>query len=134
MRFDHEKLDVYRLSIEFIAWLGELLVKLETRFHSTRDQLDRAGQSIALNIAEGNGKRIGKERLRFFEIARGSATECAAALDVLVARKAVVVTDIEPGKKYLFRIVSMLIKLAPPDSITSTSTKYEYESRTARSD
>jgi len=44
----------------------------------------RASQSIALTIAEGNGKTAKADRRRYFEIARGSALECAAIQDVLV--------------------------------------------------
>jgi hypothetical protein len=36
-----------------------------------------------LNIAEGNGKATDGDRRRFFEIARGSALECGAGLDVV---------------------------------------------------
>jgi hypothetical protein len=53
--FDHEILEVYRGAIALIAWLSELLETLE-RLGDVRDQLDRASTSIALNIAEGNGK------------------------------------------------------------------------------
>jgi four helix bundle protein len=84
--FDHEKLDVYRNSIAFCAWVGDFL-PLITQKTSAKDQLDRASTSIPLNIAEGNGKFSVKDRARFLKMARGSALECAAALDVLVARK-----------------------------------------------
>ncbi|HCS89697.1 MAG TPA: hypothetical protein DIW77_06430, partial [Chromatiaceae bacterium] len=43
----------------------------------------RASQAIALNSAEGNGKATSEDRRRSFEIARGSALECAAIEDVL---------------------------------------------------
>ncbi|MGA2863223.1 MAG: four helix bundle protein, partial [Verrucomicrobiota bacterium] len=42
--------------------------------------------AIVLNLAEGNGKFTSPDRCRFFDISRGSALECAAALDVLVPR------------------------------------------------
>jgi four helix bundle protein len=84
--FDHEKLDVYRESIAFYAWAGEFLGSISAKA-AAKDQLDRASTSIALNIAEGNGKFSAKDRSRFFEVARGSALECAACLDVLFARK-----------------------------------------------
>jgi four helix bundle protein len=40
-----------------------------------------------LNIAEGNGKHTSADRCRYFDIARGSAIECTACLDVLIAKK-----------------------------------------------
>ncbi|MCF7708777.1 MAG: four helix bundle protein [Verrucomicrobia bacterium] len=46
------------------------------------------GQSIPLNIAKGNGKTAQADRRRYFENARGSALECAAIQDVLVAGNA----------------------------------------------
>jgi four helix bundle protein len=106
--FDHEKLDVYREAIAFCAWSGELLSAISAKA-AAKDQLDRASTSIPLNIAEGNGKFSGKDRARFLEIARGSALECAACLDVLVARKLVTPEQIENAKENLARIVQMLM-------------------------
>ena len=69
-----------------MAWAGGLLETLSKSL-AAYDPLDRASTSIALNIAEGNGKYTAPDRCRFFDIARGSALECAACLDVLVAKK-----------------------------------------------
>ena len=104
--FDHEKLDVYCESIAFCGWVGEFLGTI-----SAKEQLDRASTSIALNIAEGNGKFSAKDRSRFFEVARGSALECAACLDVLFARKLATEEHVVPGKERLARIVQMLLGL-----------------------
>ncbi len=111
MYFDHEKLTVYQKSIEFVAFVAKLLPRLQSPFGSTRDQLLRSSQSIALNIAEGNGKRSIADRRRFFEIARGSAMESAATLDVLVAVGAFSLDEITPGKAMLFPVVKMLSKM-----------------------
>ena len=67
--------------------------------------------SIPLNIAEGNGKRSRKDRSRYLDIARGSALESAACLDVLVARSVLMPSDVSKGKNLLRRIVEMLSKL-----------------------
>jgi hypothetical protein len=57
--FDHEKLDGYRVAIEFIAWTEELFDGLskERRSAAASRHLEDASTSIALNIAEGNRKR-----------------------------------------------------------------------------
>ena len=80
------------------------------------DQLDRASTSTSLNIAEGNGKFTGADRCRFFDIARGSALECAASLDVLRSTGRCSEEDILPGKDRLWSIVSMLVALIKANS------------------
>src|SRR5438270_8608829 len=109
-RFDHEKLNVYQASLEFITWTTELLAKLNSKA-AVKDQLDRASTSVPLNIAEGNGKFAIRDRCRFLDFARGSALECAACLDVLVAKRLVDIEGIVSGKQQLFEIVSMLMGL-----------------------
>jgi len=113
--FDHEKLEVYRESLVFIEWLETLLTKLPKSL-AAHNQLDRACTSIPLNIAEGNGKFTGPDRCRFFDTARGSALECAAALDVLVAKGKFTNGEVEPGKQRLRRVVSMLVGLIKANS------------------
>ena len=111
-QFDHERLDVSRVAIEFVRAVGELLngPLAGCRMRAV-GQLDRASTSIPLNIAEGNGKRTARDRCKYFVNARGSAFECAAALDVLVARKALEVGTIATGRALLYRIVGMLSKM-----------------------
>lgn len=106
--FDHEKLDVYQEAIAFCGWVGELLSQISAKA-AAKDQLDRASISLPLNIAEGNGKFSTVDRARFLEIARGSALECAACLDVLTVRKLVAAERILPAKERLVRIVNMLM-------------------------
>src|SRR6266852_6140276 len=113
--FSHEKLDVYREAIGLIAWLSRLLDEA-SRLGDVKDQLDRASNSVALNIAEGNGKYSAKDRCRFFDTAHGSALECAAGLDILVAKAKSTADRIRPGKEYLQRIVQMLIGLIKRNS------------------
>jgi four helix bundle protein len=108
--FDHERLEAYREAITFVAWLSGILEET-VRVGDVRDQLDRASTSIALNIAEGNGKYSPKDRCRFFDTAHGSALECAAGLDILVAKAKLTPEQIRPGKERLQRIVRMLMGL-----------------------
>ena len=80
-QFDHEKLNVYQTAVVFVAWSSDLLTDIPKSI-PVYSQFDRASTSIPLNIAEGNGKYAPADRCRFFDIARGSALECAACLDV----------------------------------------------------
>jgi four helix bundle protein len=109
-RFDHEKLNVYQASLTFITWATELISKVDVKA-AVKDQLDRASTSVPLNIAEGNGKFAIKDRCRFLDFARGSALECAACLDVLVAKKLSEEAVVRAGKEQLFEIISMLMGL-----------------------
>jgi four helix bundle protein len=113
--FSHEKLEVYRESIAFIAWSSRLIEQKE-RVGDLRNQLDRASTSVTLNIAEGNGKFSPKDRCRFFDTSHGSALECAAALDILVAKGCATPADIRPGKERLQRTVRMLMGLIKANS------------------
>ena len=114
-QFDHEKLDVYQLEVEFVAWATDLIQEVkkvsDISVREPCDHLDRASLSIMFNTAECNGKRQMRGRAKFFDDARGSATECAACLDALVAKKACTKDRITEVKGLLVRIVSMLTKL-----------------------
>ena len=114
-QFDHEKLTVYQHSIKFVAWATDLLESVPKSI-SAHDQLDRASTSVPLNIAEGNGKSTPKDRCKFFDTARGSALECAACLDVLLAKRKINADIADNGKALLIEIVSMLIGLIRSNS------------------
>src|SRR5215470_13359967 len=83
--FDHERMDVYRRALQFVRLAASIRHGLVPGHASLADQLDRAAVSIALNIAEGAGEFARKEKARFYRIARRSATESAAVLDVAQA-------------------------------------------------
>jgi four helix bundle protein len=76
-----EQRDVYRISVRYVTWAYRVAKSLKGSDRAARDQLLRASQSIPLNFAEGNGKGTNADRRRFFEIARGSASECAPIQD-----------------------------------------------------
>jgi four helix bundle protein len=114
--FDHEKLDVYQLELKFLGWATEFLVEVAdvpspVNKRELIDQLDRASLSALLNTAEGNGRRQGKQRAKFFDDARGFAFEYAAGLDASVEKKLSNIERIQAGKDLLERIVAMLSKL-----------------------
>lgn len=105
--FDHEKLKAYQHSLRFVNWVGPVLDGVTGRY-AAKDQLDRASTSVPLNIAEGNGKRSHRDRCRYLDIARGSAVESAACLDVLSARGAIDGDIAKEGKEVLVAVVSLI--------------------------
>jgi four helix bundle protein len=112
--FGFEHLEVYQRSIEFLALAWQIAERLPRGQSGISDQLRRAALSIPLNIAEGNG-RIGEADVnRHRAIARGSAMECAAILDVLRVLSLTEADGLIEGRSLLLRIVSMLSKLCRP--------------------
>ena len=109
--FDHEKLDTYNVSIDFVVLANDIAAHLPRGRAPLADQLHRASTSIPLNIAEGAGEFSNQEKARFYRMAKRSAMECAAILDVCsrlgLAEKGVV----REGRTMLIRIVEMLTQI-----------------------
>jgi four helix bundle protein len=107
--FDAQRLDVYRVALEFQVLSATLLPRRGQS--ALRDQLDRASASIVLCIAEGAGRSSRPDKARFYSIARGSATECAAVVDIAIARRLCPGATGASARTLLIRIVQMLTKL-----------------------
>ena len=76
------------------------------------DQLQRAALSISLNIAEGAGEYAIDEKVRFYRMAKRSATECAGILDVCQKLQLLDGQEYVKGRELIVRIVSILVKMA----------------------
>lgn len=111
MAFDHEKLDVYQLAIEFVARTNDIIERLPRGRGYLADQLQRAALSIVLNIAEGAGKFSPADKAVFYTRARASATESAAVLDVCQKLNLMEPSATADHKGLLERIAQMLTKL-----------------------
>jgi four helix bundle protein len=107
-QLDANRLHVYTVALELHALCSTLAEGLH---HILRDQLERASLSIVLIIAEGGGRRSRRDKARYYAIARGSATETAALLDVLAIRGLASVTSIAGGRRLAIRIVQMLTRM-----------------------
>ena len=106
--FEHERLDVYRTSIEFLALSDQMASALPRGRAYLADQLRRAASSIPLNIAEGAGEFAAADKARFYRFARRSATESAAIIDALAALELTAESLRTCGRGLLLRIVAML--------------------------
>jgi len=112
-RFAHERLDVYRVAVEFLDLANVFVRRLPRTKGQLGDQLMRASEGIVLRIAEGVGAEWrSADQKRYFRSARGSALECAAALDICRARRVGTAQQLDDGRRLLLRLVQMLTKLA----------------------
>src|SRR6185503_3824657 len=105
---DAERLDVYAVALQFHSLASVLASRADS---VVRDQLRRASLSCVLNIAEGAGQRSRPQKRRFYAIARGSAMECAAVLDVLRSNALASGPEAPQGRSLLVRMVQMLTRL-----------------------
>lgn len=108
--FGHEKLIVYQKAMSFVVMRGGLLDRLPRRVAAC-DHLDRAAESILVNIAHASSAWTANERIACLGRANGSALECAACLDVLVAKTLLTADEAFSGKSLLAEVVSMLIAM-----------------------
>jgi four helix bundle protein len=112
MAFDHDKLDVYQVALVVIDTVDELIEQMPKGRAHLKDQLDRSATSIVLNIAEGAGEFSRADKQRFYRMARRSATESAATLDIIARRKHAPPDLLAKARGYLERVVSMLVRMS----------------------
>ena len=110
--FDHEKLDVYKVSIDLVILVDEIVEHFPKGRAYLVDQFLRAGTSVVLNIAEGAGEYSCSEKCRFYRMAKRSATECAGILDVCQKLQLLDEQKYVKGRELIVRIVSILVKMA----------------------
>ncbi len=111
--FAHERLDAYRVAVEFIEVADGLARRLPKTKGQLGDQLTRASEGIVLRIAEGAGAEYrSADQKRYFRSARGSAMECAAVLDICRTRQVGSAEQLAAGRALLIRLVQMLSRLA----------------------
>ena len=90
----------YDLAVNF--YLQTRCQKLPAHLQS---QLDRAAESIALNLAEGRGRSGIKEQLRFFYIALGSLRECQCILDLALPKNSLIWETADTLGAHLYRLI-----------------------------
>ena len=110
-QFDHEKLEVYQTSLDFVILVDQTVENLPRGRFYLVDQLHRASSSIALNIAEGAGEYAGNEKARFYRIARRSATECSSIFEICNRLNLINEQQYLKSRELLLRIVAMLTRM-----------------------
>ncbi len=112
MAFDHDRLDVYQRALELLDFVDQIIEQMPPGRAHLKDQLDRAATSIILNVAEGAGEYSPADKHRFYRMARRSATESAAVLDIVRRRGHPSPELLQQARDLLIRIVSMLVRMS----------------------
>jgi four helix bundle protein len=83
LQLKHQQYDVYKVTRLLVTECYRVTRKFppEEKF-ALMQQIRRAALSVYLNLAEGFSRKSQTERTRFFEIARGSAIEVDAAMEI----------------------------------------------------
>ncbi len=110
-KFDFEKLDVYQVTMTYVLLTDEIITNFPKGTYNLSDQLHRASTSILFNIAEGAGEYAEIEKMRFYRIARRSATECASILELCSKLNILDIALYAKARDLLIRVVSMLSKM-----------------------
>ena len=101
-------------ALEFSLTVLETLAPVEAKLRATRkslaDQVCRAAESVALNIAEGRA-RVGLDRADLYRRAAGSANELTVALRFATARGFITREDFAAVDAPLDRVRAILWRL-----------------------
>jgi four helix bundle protein len=100
--------DAYQVALSACSACAGFAPSLDANL---RSQMTRAASSVVLNFAEGFGSSSRGVKRRRYEIARGSATECVAVLDLACALGIVSADQIATAHPLFTRICMMLARL-----------------------
>jgi len=86
--FPFEKLEVWKLSVDFADYVLEVLTTFpENKYFRLIGQMEAAVASVAQNIAEGKGRQYNKEFVQYLYIAEGSLFEVLTLSELFRRRK-----------------------------------------------
>jgi four helix bundle protein len=105
--FPFANLDMYRVSLQAVAWIHDLLEETNLKVRIQR-RLDVSSTGTVLNIAEGHGRQTEADQNRFMKTAQEHAYQTLVLLDVMAARKEITASRVAEGKATQTRIIRML--------------------------
>lgn len=108
--FPHEKLEIYPQSLAFVRRAASLVDLWPTNV-SVRSHLDRASESLIINLARAVQVSKTAKGIYYLECSLGSVLECAACLDVGMVKHLLDDTEIRFGKEQLQVIARMELGL-----------------------
>ena len=109
--FDFERLIVYRKTLQLVKQDLSFLALQKDVDDVLADQLKRAVTSILFSLAEGTGRESSADKRRFYTMARSSAYESAAILQVILQTQKIESEDYSTFYGLLEEISKMLLAL-----------------------
>jgi len=106
----HERLAAYQVGRDLDALVVHACPRVPRGYKWLVDQIQRASTSLVLNLVEANG-RSGQDRVQQLKVARGSANEVDAALDLLAVRGLLKPGERTRGKALAVRFVACVTGL-----------------------
>lgn len=109
--FHHEKLDVYKVSMQIAKTLtsSETVDSLPATVFR---RLDELLTSMVLNIAEGNGRFSKADQQRFIGVSHEAAIKLAARLDICVVQELIPADEVQEVKLLLERVAAMTLAMS----------------------
>jgi four helix bundle protein len=105
--FHHEELVVYQRALGFMEWLVAR-IRPDAPWRRVLRQLDEAGTSIVLNIAEGNGRYAELDHQQFLKIAQTGAVKASVYVDLCVREGLWPEPEGALGKEHLRQVDTLL--------------------------
>jgi four helix bundle protein len=116
MAFEH--LRVYQAATQLRLEVDQIIAALSLnatwQVKNILTQIDRAADSILLNIAEGNESVYPGKRAYYFDIAIGSCAELRGGYRSLMARRFITMPQASKALSLTYLIPKMLTDLNPP--------------------
>ncbi len=107
--FPHERLDVYHQYLAVAGQCEELISRATTSIVAL-DHLERAVESIGVNLIRANTQQPeSSQRSSCLDVSIASTNECAASLDVCLARHVIEVKRHKTVLENLWRVRGMLL-------------------------
>jgi len=111
--FTFQQWPVYKESIKLSSKVTEIRTKMTKSGHcALSEQLRRAVDSIPLNLAEGYSRSTKRDKQTFLRIAKGSAFECVAIMDILKSSRVIdenTYEDFHSSLLIISRMISLII-------------------------
>ena len=111
MAFDHHELRVHQRALGALETRDEIVQHLLRGRADLRDPIERSATSVVAHIATGAGEVSPKEKARFYRMARRSAIEVAAWLEITARRREAPEVRLTEALGQLEQVVAMLVAL-----------------------